>query len=220
MALLSGEVMMFRQAIFLVAACLLGNPLSLAAPNCPAPAYTPKTTDQIADWYGAYLKPFRVLAGITDGPSLTVGQIDALTEKLETFHRRSARDSLFFEALAQQIVASYARSPDFKGLDTPAAGKIYRPGPDLDFSLMCIDTKTARSPDDTFAVTLFGMTSYDCQHIGLRGLVFTETLINGAVNGECRPDYVYYRRLIIPVTAGTNAVTYLCRKDSGGCLRQ
>ncbi|MBI2289389.1 MAG: hypothetical protein HYU73_03430, partial [Betaproteobacteria bacterium] len=169
-------------------------------PNCPVPAYTPRTTDQITDWYDRYLKPYRLSAGIPEGPSLTVGQIDALTEKLETFHRRSSRDSLFFEALAQQIVASYARSPDFKGLDTPAAGKIYRPGPDLDFSLMCIDTKTARSPDDTFAVTLFGMTSYDCQ--------------------QCRPDHVYYRRLIIPVTAGTNAVTYLCRKDSGGCLRR
>ena len=209
-----------KRAILLWATLSLGNSLSYAAPDCPVPAYTPRTTDQITDWYDRYLKPYRLSAGIPEGPSLTVGQIDALTEKLETFHRRSSRDSLFFEALTQQIVASYARSSDFRGLDTPAARKIYRPGPDLDFSLMCIDTKTARSPDDTFAVTLFGMTSYDCQHIGLRGLVFTETLINGAVNGECRPDYVYYRRLIIPVTAGTNAVTYLCRKDSGGCLRQ
>lgn len=146
-------------------------------------------------------------------------QIEAMIEKLETLHRRSSRDSPFFEALAQQIAVSYARASDFKGLDTLVAGKIYKPGPDLDFSTVCIDTKTTRSPDDTFAVTLFGMTSYDCEHIGLRGLVFTDTLINGAVNGGCRPDHVYYKRLIFPVNAGTNTVIFLCRKDSNGCLR-
>lgn len=211
---------LLKRAILLWATLCLGNSLLYAAPDCPVPAYAPRTTDRITDWYDLYLKPYRLSAGIAEGPSLGMEQIEALLEKLETFHRRSSRDSLFFEALAQQIAASYARASDFKGLDTLAAGKIYKPGPDLDFSTVCIDTQTTRSPDDTFAVTLFGMTSYDCRHIGLRGLVFTETLINGVVNGECRPDHVYYKRLIFPVNAGTNTVTFLCRKDSAGCLRQ
>jgi hypothetical protein len=85
---------------------------------------------------------------------------------------------------------------------------------------MCIDTRTTATPDDTVAVTLFGMSRDDCQHVGLRGLVFTGALVNGSINGECRPDHVYYRRLIIPVNAGTNAITFLCRKDVGGCMRQ
>ncbi len=210
---------LLRRAILLWAALCLGNSLLYAAPDCPVPAYAPRTTDRITDWYDLYLKPYRRLAGIPEGLSPTMDQIEAMIEKLETFHRRSSRDSLFFEALAQQIAVSYARASDFKGLDTLVAGKIYKPGPDLDFSTVCIDTKTTKSPDDTFAVTLFGMTSYDCEHIGLRGLVFTDTLINGAVNGGCRADHVYYKRLIFPVNAGTNTVTFLCRKDSNGCLR-
>ena len=216
------EMITFSRALFLVATCFWVASASFAAPDCPVPAYAPRSSDKILDWYDAFLRPFRVVAGVRDSPSLSAAQISVQIDKLVTYHRNSLRNSIFFEALTQQIAVEYARSLDFKGLDTQRASKIYQrgSGPDLDFSVMCIDTRTGRSPDDTFAVTLFGMISNDCQHVGLRGLVFSDTLINGATNGECRPDHIYYHRIIFPVMAGTNAVTFLCRKDVGGCLRQ
>ena len=153
---------------------------------------------------------------------LTADQAGELIAKQDAFNRRSARDPLFFEPLAQQIAQHYARAPDFKGLDTQTARKIYRPaaGPELDFSMLCVDTRKVAGPDDAFAITLFGMLDEECQRIGLRGLVFTDTLVNGAGHGECRPDHVFYRMLVIPINAGTNTVTFICRKDINGCSRQ
>ncbi len=215
-------IRMFGRALFLAATFVLGESLLFAAPNCPVPAYAPRSTDKIMDWYDAFLRPFRAAAGIQDNPSMSTEQIQAQLEKLGTYHRNSLRNSLFFEVLTQQVSVEYARSPDFRGLDTQVARKIYQrgSGPDLDFSVMCIDTRTSRASDDTFAITLFGMTRNDCQHVGLRGLVFSDTLVNGAMNGECRADHIYYNRIIFPMTAGTNAVTFLCRKDVNGCSRQ
>lgn len=191
-----------------------------AVAGCPAPVYTQKSPDEITDWYERYISPFRAYAGMADNPRLTKEQIEARAGTMEEVNHRILADSLQFEALVQQIAAHYARSPDFKGLDSKVAGKIYRPGARLDFAALCIDTRSLSSPDDTFAITLFGVTNRDCQHTGLRGLVFTNTLINGAVEGQCRPDDVYYRSLIIPVTVGTNTVTFLCSKESYGCYRR
>lgn len=216
---------MFRRAIsraVLATVLGLGNSPLLAAPNCPTPAYKARTTDQITSWFEIYLRPFRELAGIPDGPSMTMNQIEPLLEKMEIYHRNGTRDSTFFEALVQQISADYARSPGFKGFDTLAAKKMHKTGsgPDIDYSLMCIDARTTRFPDDTFAITLFGVSMDNCQHVGLRGLVFTDILVNGSMNGECHPDHVYYKQLIFSVNAGTNTVTFLCRKDKYGCIRQ
>lgn len=188
-----------------------------AAAGCPAPVYTQKSPDQITDWYERYISPFRAYAGMADNPRPTKEQIEARVGTMEEVNHRTLADSLLFEALVQQIAAHYARSPDFKGLDSKVAEKIYRPGPSLDFTALCIDTRSLSSPDDTFAITLFGVANSDCERMGLRGLVFTNTLINGAVEGQCRPDDVYYRKLIIPVAVGTNTVTFLCSKDSYGC---
>jgi hypothetical protein len=201
---------------------LLMHATSYAAQPCPTPAYAPRTTQTIVDWHDTYLRPARMLAGADDGTPVTVDQVDTLISKLATLHRNSWRESLLFEALMRQLSDYYQKSHDFRGLDTLTAGRIYRrgSGAELDFTLMCIDARTSITPDDTVAVTLFGMNQDDCRHIGLRGLVFTGALINGSVNGECRPDHVYYRRIIIPVAAGTNAITFLCRKDVGGCMRQ
>ena len=46
------------------------------------------------------------------------------------------------------------------------------------------------------------------------------TLINGAVDGACRPDDIYYKNLIIPVPVGTNTITFVCGKDANGCNRR
>jgi hypothetical protein len=54
----------------------------------------------------------------------------------------------------------------------------------------------------------------------LRGLVFTETLVNGATKAECHPDHVYYKSFIVPIAAGTNVVTFVCGKDANGCARR
>ncbi len=149
-------------------------------------------------------------------------QIEALIDKQDAFNRRGTRDPLFFEALVQQVTQHYARAPDFKGLDLPTVKQSYRPGsgPELDFSMICVDSRTAAAPDDTFALTLFAVTNENCQHMGLRGLVFTDTLVNGAAGGQCRPDHVYYRNLIFAINAGTNTVTFLCRKEGRSCIRQ
>ncbi len=93
-------------------------------------------------------------------------------------------------------------------------------GQRLDFSLLCINARTVRAPDDAFAITLFGVPIDDCQHVGLRGLVFTETLVNGSTNGQCRPDQLYFRMFALPLAAGTNDITFVCRKAPGGCARQ
>src|SRR5687768_1571542 len=99
----------FSRALFLAAMFFLVDSALFAAPPCPAPAYAPRSTDKILDWYDAFLRPFRVVAGIQDSPSLSVEQISAQLDKLATYHRNSLRNSIFFEVLTQQISAQYAR---------------------------------------------------------------------------------------------------------------
>ncbi len=216
-----------RGAVMLAAALTAGvAPCAAAAAaaaggTCPNPAYAPRGAPDLATWHDVYVRPFRAFAGTAENPS-TPDQLADLVETQRAFNRRSTRDTLFFEAWVQQIAQHYARAPDFSGIDMQAARKVYRQGsgPELDFSLLCIDSRTIGARDDAFALTLFGVVYDDCRHVGLRGLVFTDTLINGAANGQCRPDHVYYRNIFFPINAGTNTVTFVCRKDSGGCYRQ
>lgn len=153
--------------------------------------------------------------------SLNKAQVEALVEEMGAFHRRAVLDPLYFEPLAQQILTRYADSPTFRAIDAATAAQIYKPGAGarLDFSLLCVEAKSVRAPEDSFAITLFGVTIDDCQHAGLRGLVFTDTWVNGSVNGQCRPDQVYYRMWVVPVTAGMNSITFVCRKEQGSCAR-
>jgi hypothetical protein len=212
---------MLRDTIFLMALLPLGNSLACAAPDCPVPAYAPKGNDQITDWYDKYIKPARAYAALTDSARPTEEQIETLVEKLEAFHHRSIGDPLFFEPLVQQISLQFEGLPSFKGFSSTAAEKLYKrgSGSSLDFSMFCIDTRSTSSSDDTFAISLFGVNSEDCGHASLRGLVFTDSLINGAANAQCRPDHIYYKNLIFRITAGTNVITFVCRKDAHGCLR-
>jgi hypothetical protein len=200
----------------------LGNMVAFAAPDCPVPAYAPRGNDQITDWYDKYIKPARAFAGLPDSPRPTQEQIETLIETLEAFHHRGISDPLFFEPLVQQISLQFEAMPSFKGFSAAAAEKLYKSGSGakLDFSALCIDTRSVSFPDDTFAVSLFGVNNDDCRHASLRGLVFTESLINGAANAKCNPDHIYYKNLIFRIEAGTNVVTFVCRKDANGCLRR
>ena len=210
------------RALIAGVAAWLGIAGAHAAPDCPVPPYSARAAGQLTDWYDSYLKPFRTLAGVDEASRPSAEQIGALLEKQLGFNRRGLRDPLYFEALTQAIAQHYARAPDFKGIDLQTARKIYRPGsgPDVDFSMICIDARTVAAPADAFGITLFGVILDECERIGLRGLVFTDTLVNGAANGQCRPDHVYYKMLVVPINAGTNTVTFLCRKDTTGCFRQ
>jgi hypothetical protein len=210
-------VSMLGRAMVLLAALAAGNDAAYAAIDC---TYTEarKAGEQIVDWYEVFVKPYRPESAPA---SLTKAQVEALVEEMGAFHRRAVLDPLFFEALAQQILARYAGVASFRGIDASAAAKVYKSGAatQLDFSLLCIDAKSVRTADDAFAITVFGVKADDCQHVGLRGLVFTDTWVNGSANGQCRPDQIYYRSWVIPVNAGTNAVTFVCRKDVGNCAR-
>ena len=201
-------------AAFAAFAALVAS-ASHAAPDC-AQTEARKPGDQIVDWYDLYIRPWRTVSAPA---TVNKAQVEALTEEMGALHRRAVLDPLYFEPLAQQILARYADASSFRGIDAAAAGKIYKPGAGarLDFSLLCIDAKTVRTPEDSFAITLFGVTADDCQHVGLRGLVFTDTWVNGSVNGQCRPDQVYYRMWVLPVPAGLNSITFICRKEQGGC---
>jgi hypothetical protein len=212
---------MYIRSVSLIAALFLWNSPLPAAPNCPVPAYTAKSSVQMVEWYEKFVNPFKAVAGKTDGPPLTNDQIESLKDGMDEFHNRVVGDPLFLEALVRQIAVNHARSANFKGLDSVAAERIYRPGsgPNLDFSAMCIDTRSTQFPDDSFAITLFGVNISNCQHVGLRGLVFTDSLVNGGTGGGCRPDYIAYKNLIIPVNLGTNAITFLCVKATNGCSR-
>lgn len=213
---------MLRRAIFLMALLPLWNSLVFAAPDCPVPAYASRGNDQIADWYDKFIRPARAFAGLPDSPRPTEEQIEALVEKLEAFHHRSIGDPLFFEPLVQQITLQFEAMPSFKGFSSAAAEKLYKSGSgsSLDFSALCIDTRSVSVSDDTFAISLFGVNNDDCRHASLRGLVFTDSLVNGAANAQCHPDHIYYKNLIFRITAGTNVVTFVCRKDANGCLRR
>jgi hypothetical protein len=218
----SRKATMLIRAIFLLALLVLGNSWLFAAPECPVSVIPSKAPIQIVDWYDQFILPLRTLAGAPDATRPSKEQVEGMVEKMDGFHRRGVTNPLMFEALVQQISAKYVNDGDFRGLASPVAEKIYKPGsgPELDFSAMCTDTRRTTFPDDTFAITLFGVNQHNCSRYSLRGLVFTSTLTNGAVNGECRPDYIFYRMLIVPVNAGTNTITLVCSKAAGGCLRR
>jgi hypothetical protein len=186
-----------------------------AAADCAPPANAAQGNDTLTDWYAKYIAPLR---GLPDATPPSRAEIESLIEKFEPYHRRGVSDPLFFESLVQQITASFTNTGDFKGLTTAAAEKLYRgnSGTSLDFSMLCIDVRRGRFADDTFAITLFGVSHNNCQHASLRGLVFSSTLVNGSSNGACRPDHSY-RRLLVPVVAGTNSITFVCNKDALGC---
>ena len=210
---------MFMRTLVLAVALVLWNAASHAAPECVV-SDPRKAGDQIVDWYDIYVRPFRPP---TAPASLSKGEVETLVGEMASFHRPAVLDPLYFEPLVQQISTRYADASSFHGIDSSIAEKTYKSGTGTryDFSLLCIDAKSVRLPADAFAITLFGVTIDDCQHVGLRGLVFTETWVNGSANGQCRPDQHYYRMQIIPVRvrAGTNSITFLCRKDTGGCAR-
>ena len=198
--------------------CWQGAP---RAAECAADKEQRKNAEPIIEWYENYIRPYRYLAG-SPVTTPTKSQVETFIDEISPFHRRAVLDQLIFEALISQIMTSYAREPDFRGIDTAAVDKIYRTGTGqkLDFSFLCISPKTVRSRDDAFAITLFGVVEDDCQHIGLRGLVFTAALVNGSANGQCKPDQFYRKMFILPLPAGTNEITYICGKDRGGCARQ
>jgi hypothetical protein len=209
--------------LVLAAALFAGLSAALhAAPDCTRPAEQRKSDEPIVDWYDNYIRPFRTLpAGIADA-RLAKGQVEAFIGEIKPFHRAAVLDPLYFETFAQLISEGYQRSTGFKGIDADAAAKIYNAATrqQLDFSLLCINARTVRAPDDAFAITLFGVPIDDCQHIGLRGLVFTETLVNGSTSGKCRPDQSYFKMFALPIAAGTNEITFVCQKAPGGCVRQ
>jgi hypothetical protein len=211
--------MLIRVTLVSAMLAICSSPL-FAAPECPASITATKPPENIVDWYDKYVKPSRSLAGIPETPARS--EIEAFVASVKTFHNRIITDSLYFEPLVEQIAAAHADHGDFKDLTSRAAQKIYRSGSgqDIDFSAVCIDTRRNRFPDDSYGITLFGVDFDNCQHITVRGLVFTSTLINGALNGACRPDHTFYRMLIVPVFAGTNTVTFVCNKDVGGCARR
>lgn len=213
------KVSMFQRTIFLIVFLFTGNAALYAAPECPVSVNLPKPPADVVDWYDKFIAPARALTGAADTARPNRYQIETFIDGIREFHRRALTDILIFEPLVQQIATSHANSGDFLGLNSRAAEKIYRAGsgPSLDFSSMCIDTRREKFPDDTFAITLFGVNTENCQRVTGRGLVFTNTLVNGSPNGECRPDYVTFRLLVIPVVAGTNSITFVCNKDVNGC---
>ncbi len=214
------QKIMPTRAVLVFALILAAALPRLAAGGCPVPVHTPKSPDQITDWYEKYIVPFRTYAGMADNRNLTRDEVEARVDAIAEANHRMLADSLQFEPLVNQVADHYRRFPDFKGLDSKTAQRIYRPGPSMDFAALCIETRSANSADDTFAITLFGVTAQDCGHVGLRGMVFTNTLINDATDGRCRPDFVYYKSLIFPVVVGSNTVTFLCTKDTHGCDRR
>ena len=212
-----------RMRVFLLAALLMGyHAATAAAPACTGAAEVRKSSGEpIVDWYDTYIRPYRYLPADQAAQRLTKAQVETFIDTLGNFNRRASLDQFVLESLANQVMTSYARAPDFKGIDNAAVEKLYRSdsGQKLDFSLFCVSPRTLRTPDDAFAVTLFGVIADDCQHIGLRGLVFTYALVNGSPTGQCKPDQFFTKMFVLPVMAGTNEVTFICGKDTGGCSR-
>jgi hypothetical protein len=218
---LAKALMLNRAMIFLILLTCANN-IALAAAECPAAITLPKPPENVVDWYDKFVAPWKIVAGAADATRPTRSVVEAYVERTADFHRRSIGEPLFFESLVRQIAASYVNEGDFMGLNSLSAQKIYRASTasDLDFSIMCIDTRRSRFPEDTFGITLFGVNLDNCQHAAVRGIVFSTTLINGAPNGACRADYDFYRMIVVPVRAGTNTITFVCRKDAGGCAVQ
>jgi hypothetical protein len=213
---------MFLRILLAVVALSGWSSVLQAAPDCTPSTVPAKSAEPLVDWYDTYIRPYRTMPGNSGELRLNKTQVEGFIEEMKPFHRSAVLDPLFFEALAQQISASYARAASFKGINTAAAEKIYKSGTGqaLEFSLLCINARTVRAPDDAFGITLFGVPADDCQHVGLRGLVFTDTLVNGRTGGQCRPDQVFYKLFSLPLPAGTNDITFVCRKEAGGCARQ
>lgn len=207
-------------ALFAAAASACWHSMAYAADCAPAKEER-KHAEPIIEWYENYIRPYRHIAGGA-AATPTRSQVATFIDEIGTFNRRAVLDQLIFEALIEQILTSYARAPDFRGIDTAAVEKIYKTGAGqkIDFSFLCISPRSMRSPDDSFAITLFGVVADDCRHIGLRGLVFTAALVNGSANGQCKPDELFRKMFIVPLPAGTNEITYICGKDRGGCARQ
>lgn len=212
-----------RMRVFLIAAVLMGyHAAAEAAPACTGAAEVRKSSGEpIVDWYDTYIRPYRYLPADQAAQRLTKAQVETFIDTLGTFNRRASLDQMELEGLVSQVMRSYARAPDFKGIDTAAVEKLYKAdsGQRLDFSLFCVSPKSLRTPDDAFSVTLFGVVADDCQHIGIRGLVFTSALVNGSPSGQCKPDLFFTKMYIWPLPAGINEVTFVCGKDTGGCSR-
>ena len=209
--------------ILLATVALAGwNSIVHAGPDCAAAIEQRKSAEPIVDWYDTHIRPFRTLPGDSGAARLGKKEAEAFIEQIKPFHRGAVLDPLFFEVLAQQILARHTGLAGFHGIDAAAAEKIYKigTGPRFDFSLLCINARSVRTADDAFAITLFGVPADDCQHIGLRGLVFTATLVNGSANGQCRPDQQFFKLFALPLQAGTNQITFVCHKEPGGCERQ
>lgn len=205
------------RALLPAVAFLLWCPAVYAAPDC-APASPRKAGEQIVDWYDVYVKPY-LMPPVAEKPDKA--KVEALVSEMSSMHRPAVLDPLYFEPLVRQLSGRYATARNFGGIDASVAEKAYAGNTETryEFSLLCIAPKSVQSPDDAYTITLFGVTLDDCQHVGLRGLVFTETWVNGSGNGQCRPNQIYFRMLIVPVVAGTNSITFLCRKDTAGCAR-
>jgi hypothetical protein len=209
--------MLFAAAVF---ACWHGA--AYAATACAPATELRKSSEPIVDWYDNFIRPYQGVEAAA-APRLTKIQVEAFIDEIGQFHRRAVLDQLIFEELVEKIMVRYSRAPDFMGIDTAGVEKMYQSGigPKLDFSRMCISSKSLRSPHDVFGITLFGVVADDCQHVGgLRGLVFTAVLVNGSANGQCKPDLKFSKMVIVPVNAGVNEITFLCGKDRGGCARQ
>lgn len=205
--------------LFAAVLCLGWLASAHAAPACAPGTEMRKSEVPAIDWYDNYIRPY--LMGEAAAARPAKAQVEAFIDRIGDFHRRSMLDQTVFEELIGKIMARYSRSTDFKGLDTATAQSIYQSGigQQLDFSLLCITSKSLHRPDDAFTITLFGVVADDCQHIGLRGLVFTGTLVNGGSNGVCKPDLNFYKIMFMPVHAGVNEITFVCGKDTGGCAR-
>lgn len=205
----------------LVAVILFCFDAAAFAANCERGDANVKSDEPIVDWYDNYVRPYRYLPGAEANRKPTRTEVEGFIDVLGAFNRSMSLDQLALEALVRQILESYARAPDFKGIDTAAVEKLYRPegGHKIDFSLFCVSPRTLRTPNDAFGVTLFGVIVDDCQHVGMRGLVFSAALINGSPSGQCRPDLFFRKMVLWPILAGTNEVTFVCGKDTGGCAR-
>ena len=213
---------MLRPCLLVIAAlfCVCGQ--ARAVQVCAPALDQRKSNEPLVDWYDNYVRPYRTMPGGPGTTRPTVKQVEDFIELSAPFNRRAVLDPFIFESFVQQVMAGYARAPGFNGIDTAAAEKLYKAGTGekLDFSLFCISAKSLHAPDDAFAITVFGVVVDDCQHMGLRGLVFTAILVNGSASGQCKPDQKYAKMLIVPVHAGTNDITFICGKDQGGCASQ
>ncbi len=209
------------QVLLLAATIGFTHGAAAAAPVCASPIGQSKSVEPIVDWYDNYIRPNRHLPADRAAQRLSKPQVEAFIEVLGTFNRRASLDQMELEGLISQVIRSYARAADFKGINTAAVEKIYKAdsGQRLDFSLFCISPRTLHTADDAFGVTLYGVVADDCQHIGIRGLVFTSALVNGSASAQCKPDLFFTKMYIWPLPAGTNEVSFICGKDTGGCAR-